>query len=469
MAVGNMSLPNVTAAQTPLPIHGAPLVSPSLPFILPVVFSVVYVVGLVGNVTVLLCVGRRGVRSSMCVYVLSLATADTVYLLGGPFFLASFLVQPRWVFGDVGCRLIVGLDTLTMLASIFTLTAMSADRFYAVMYPTQAISEGIQITSKSRWITCAVWIAALLITLPWSVCMSLHESEQAGELVEVCLLSWPSEVGKLVYITLVFVLGFPLPFLVISVLYGTMVYQLWSTMQPVTLEEQDRTARQRRSTLRSFVSVAEVSQRVVETSYIRSNRTVSVKYSVSESVASRQLSKQSVVSRHASTGAGVGGRLQPRRLSRKRQHVSRSVLIIVAVFFVCWLPYGILQVLYYHHVFRPTAAMYYVHLTFVGLSYLNSCANPLLYVMLSERFRREMVQSCSRMCSCIGLRCKKSKRQQQRRHSSEVKDEQQQQLQQQQQGPSTPIEMNNFKRVPTTSMEMNNLRHVHNKIRNDLL
>ncbi|XP_019639969.1 PREDICTED: neuropeptides B/W receptor type 1-like [Branchiostoma belcheri] len=97
MAVGNMSLLNVTAAQTPLPIHGAPLVSPSLPFILPVVFSVVYVVGLVGNVTVLLCVGRRGVRSSMCVYVLSLATADTVYLLGGPFFLASFLVQPRWV------------------------------------------------------------------------------------------------------------------------------------------------------------------------------------------------------------------------------------------------------------------------------------------------------------------------------------------------------------------------------------
>eukprot|EP00058_Branchiostoma_floridae_P019553 XP_002605043.1 hypothetical protein BRAFLDRAFT_85189 [Branchiostoma floridae] len=98
VVTGNVSLAlNHTASQTPLPIHGAPLVSPSLPFILPVVFSVVYLVGLVGNVTVLLCVGRRGVRSSMCVYVLSLATADTVYLLGGPFFLASFLVQPRWV------------------------------------------------------------------------------------------------------------------------------------------------------------------------------------------------------------------------------------------------------------------------------------------------------------------------------------------------------------------------------------
>ncbi|CAH1272969.1 SSTR4 [Branchiostoma lanceolatum] len=434
------------------------------------------------------------------------------------------------VFGDVGCRLIVGLDTLTMLASIFTLTAMSADRFYAVMYPTQAISEGIQITSKSRWITCAVWIAALLITLPWSVCMSLHESEQGGELVEVCLLSWPSEVGKLVYITLVFVLGFPLPFIVISALYGTMVYQLWSTMQPVTLEEQSRTANQRRSTLRSFVSVAEVSQRGVETSYIRSQRTVSVKYSVSESVASRQLPRQSVVSRHASVGDGAarqsvvsrnasvgdgaarqsvvsrhasvgdgaakqsvvsrhasvgdgavrqsvvsrhasggdgaGRRLQPRRLSRKRQHVSRSVLIIVAVFFVCWLPYGILQVLYYHHVFRPTAAMYYVHLTFVGLSYLNSCANPLLYVMLSERFRREMMQSCSRMCSCF-----RQLTRQQPRPSAEAKADQQRHQPQhlQQQAPSTPAEMNNFKRVPTTSIEMSNLRHVQNKIRNDLL
>eukprot|EP00058_Branchiostoma_floridae_P019554 XP_002605044.1 hypothetical protein BRAFLDRAFT_85190 [Branchiostoma floridae] len=398
------------------------------------------------------------------------------------------------VFGDIGCRLIVGLDTLTMLASIFTLTAMSADRFYAVMYPTQAISEGIQITSKSRWITCAVWIAALLITVPWTVCMSLHQSEQGGELVEVCLLSWPSEVGKLVYITLVFVLGFPLPFIIISALYGTMVYQLWATMQPVTLEEQDRTAHQRRSTVRSFVSVAEVSQRVAETSYIRSQHTVTVKYSVSESVASRQLSKQSVVSRHASGGEGVARRLQPRRRRRqhvsrsvliivavffvcwlpygilqprrrRRQHVFRSVLIIVAVFFVCWLPYGILQVLYYHHVFRPTAAMYYVHLTFVGLSYLNSCANPLLYVMLSERFRREMLQSCAKMCSCIRRLSKP-----QPRHSTETKGEQQrQQQQQQQQLPSTPVEMNNFKRVPATSIEMSNLRHVQNKIRNDLL
>ncbi|XP_066293219.1 uncharacterized protein [Branchiostoma lanceolatum] len=277
-----------------------------------------------------------------------------------------------------------------------------------------------------------------------------------------------------------------------------MVYQLWSTMQPVTLEEQGRTANQRRSTLRSFVSVAEVSQRGVETSYIRSQRTVSVKYSVSESVASRQLprqsvvsrhaslgdgaakqsvvsrhasvgdgaARQSVVSRHASGGDGAGRRLQPRRLSRKRQHVSRSVLIIVAVFFVCWLPYGILQVLYYHHVFRPTAAMYYVHLTFVGLSYLNSCANPLLYVMLSERFRREMMQSCSRMCSCF-----RQLTRQQPRPSAEVKADQPRHQPQhlQQHAPSTPAEMNNFKRVPTTSIEMSNLRHVQNKIRNDLL
>ncbi|XP_016097562.1 somatostatin receptor type 1-like [Sinocyclocheilus grahami] len=75
------------------------------------------------------------------------------------------------------------------------------------------------------------------------------------------------------------------------------------------------------------------------------------------------------------------GWLQRRRSEKK---ITRMVLLVVAVFVLCWMPFYIVQLI---SVFRkPPDPM--VTQLFVILSYANSSANPILYGFVSDNFRR---------------------------------------------------------------------------------
>lgn len=75
------------------------------------------------------------------------------------------------------------------------------------------------------------------------------------------------------------------------------------------------------------------------------------------------------------------GWLQRRRSEKK---ITRMVLLVVAVFVLCWMPFYIVQLI---SVFRkPPDPM--VTQLFVILSYANSGANPILYGFVSDNFRR---------------------------------------------------------------------------------
>ncbi|KAM8898628.1 somatostatin receptor type 1 isoform 1-T3 [Spinachia spinachia] len=71
-----------------------------------------------------------------------------------------------------------------------------------------------------------------------------------------------------------------------------------------------------------------------------------------------------------------------RRRSEKR--ITCMVLLVVAVFVLCWMPFYIVQlVTVFHHPPDPMVTQ-----LFVILSYANSGANPILYGFVSDNFRR---------------------------------------------------------------------------------
>ncbi|XP_055052834.2 somatostatin receptor type 1 [Misgurnus anguillicaudatus] len=87
-----------------------------------------------------------------------------------------------------------------------------------------------------------------------------------------------------------------------------------------------------------------------------------------------------IVTRMRAVGLKAGW-LQ-RRGSEKK--ITRMVLLVVAVFVLCWMPFYIVQMI---SVFRkPPDPM--VTQLFVILSYANSGANPILYGFVSDNFRR---------------------------------------------------------------------------------
>ncbi|KAM8844627.1 somatostatin receptor type 5-like [Spinachia spinachia] len=82
--------------------------------------------------------------------------------------------------------------------------------------------------------------------------------------------------------------------------------------------------------------------------------------------------------------AGVRAGLTKRRKSERK--VTRMVVIIVMVFVLCWLPFFTTNLVNLVYTIPENNAGAYFFL--VILTYVNSCANPILYGFLSENFKQ---------------------------------------------------------------------------------
>ncbi|KAE8578944.1 hypothetical protein XENTR_v10023842 [Xenopus tropicalis] len=91
-----------------------------------------------------------------------------------------------------------------------------------------------------------------------------------------------------------------------------------------------------------------------------------------------------IVIKVKSSGLRVGST----RRRRSERKVTRMVVIIVAVFVFCWLPFYILNIVNLSFFVPEEPAFAGVYFFVVVLSYANSCANPILYGFLSDNFKQ---------------------------------------------------------------------------------
>uniref|UniRef100_A0A3Q3FGN4 Somatostatin receptor 5 n=1 Tax=Labrus bergylta TaxID=56723 RepID=A0A3Q3FGN4_9LABR len=84
--------------------------------------------------------------------------------------------------------------------------------------------------------------------------------------------------------------------------------------------------------------------------------------------------------------AGVRAGLTKRRKSERK--VTRMVVIIVVVFVLCWFPFYTTNTVNLIHIIPETKATTAIYFILVILTYVNSCANPVLYGFLSDNFKQ---------------------------------------------------------------------------------
>eukprot|EP00061_Rhincodon_typus_P013530 g39955.t1 len=105
--------------------------SSGLPFLyaVPAVYGLIIVIGLVGNVTLIkIFCTVKSMRNVPNIFITSLALGDLLLLLTCAPVDASKYVATEWLFGRVGCKLIPFIQLTSVGVSVFTLTALSADR-----------------------------------------------------------------------------------------------------------------------------------------------------------------------------------------------------------------------------------------------------------------------------------------------------------------------------------------------------
>ncbi|TSL82504.1 C-C chemokine receptor type 5 [Bagarius yarrelli] len=130
---------------------------------LPVLYSLFFLVGLLGNMLVLWVILRGSQMKSMTdVSLLNLAIADLLLIFTLPF-LAHY-ARDTWVFGDGMCKLVLGVYYIGFYAGIFFIVLMSVDRYLAIVHAVYAL----RIRTKAYGILASViiWTLAIAASFP---------------------------------------------------------------------------------------------------------------------------------------------------------------------------------------------------------------------------------------------------------------------------------------------------------------
>ncbi|XP_051539146.1 P2Y purinoceptor 3 [Myxocyprinus asiaticus] len=135
--------------------------------ILPLCYSLTFLLSLVLNSTVLLrsyrCRGGRQWNTSL-IYMVNLASTDLMYSFSLPFLVASYVMRDHWVFGDFMCRLVRFLFYFNLYCSIFFLTCISVHRYMGICHPIRTIA--LESKRAVRGICTTVWVVVFILTCP---------------------------------------------------------------------------------------------------------------------------------------------------------------------------------------------------------------------------------------------------------------------------------------------------------------
>ncbi|KAF6312424.1 atypical chemokine receptor 2 [Rhinolophus ferrumequinum] len=183
---------------------------------LPVFYSLVFVLGLGGNLLLLVVLLRYMPRRPMTeVYLLNLAMSNLLFVVTLPFWGIS--VVWHWVFGNFLCKMVSTLYTTNLYSGIFFISCMSLDKYLEVVHaqPHHRLR-----TRAKRWhLTAMVWVAALAVSIPEMVFVQTHEHPLG---VWSCYPDFGGHatIWKLVFRFQQNLLGFLLPLLVMLFFYS---------------------------------------------------------------------------------------------------------------------------------------------------------------------------------------------------------------------------------------------------------
>lgn len=102
---------------------------PGVTYAIVPVYGLIILIGLIGNVTLIkIFCTVKSMRNVPNLFISSLALGDLLLLLTCAPVDASRYLADMWLFGRVGCKLIPFIQLTSVGVSVFTLTALSADR-----------------------------------------------------------------------------------------------------------------------------------------------------------------------------------------------------------------------------------------------------------------------------------------------------------------------------------------------------
>ncbi|CAO4372156.1 unnamed protein product [Caenorhabditis nigoni] len=328
----------------------------TLKLVLAISYLVLFVIGTVGNGTVILMIiniltsmkrnmqaGKRKVMSNtnhVFIYVLGLSIVDLLVILHLPFLVVD-LLKGQWLFGVAMCKVYWFGESVNKLLSSFLMTVLSWDRYMAVCSPVKSMKMRSNATAMKVLLACTLFATVLLLPVLIEAAVlkidkmhmvpllegsdELAASDLAGTTISKCIFD-----ADATFTLYTFVIGFAAPAFLIIIFYAQVIY---------ALQKSSRNIR------------------------------------------------------------GARGISKPDGTSNRVKKVTKRIVAVILFYFLCWTPQWTLNIMSQFNLIAVSwmtpalSAMFFVaHL----LVCFNSAANPVLYAYINRELRSQHVMAMHR-------------------------------------------------------------------------
>ncbi|KAG6924077.1 thyrotropin releasing hormone receptor, partial [Chelydra serpentina] len=299
--------------------------------------------GIVGNIMVVLVVLRtKHMRTPTNCYLVSLAVADLMVLVAAGLPNITESLYGSWVYGYVGCLCITYLQYLGINASSCSITAFTVERYIAICHPIKA--QFLCTFSRAKKIIIFVWAFTSIYCTLWFFLLDLNTIVYKDTVIVSCGYKVSRSYYSPIYM-MDFGIFYVVPMILATVLYGLIARILFLNPIPSDPKENPKTWKNNST---------------------HQNKTMNSKM----------------------TNRGFSSTIASRR------QVTKMLAVVVILFAFLWMPYRTLVVVnsFLSNPFQENWFLLFCRICI----YLNSAINPVIYNLMSQKFRA----SFKKLCNC---------------------------------------------------------------------
>lgn len=326
------------------------------PYVVGIFCAIAFLFGIIGNGALIAIILREvEMQETQNVYLFSIALGDFLFILVYTPFTIFIYGFKDWPFNDATCKFITCLQTFSVGLSVFTLTALTCDKYIEVTQPLKTVIPSLR---RKIMIASLAWVAAIAFATLDLLAAKLNPMHpyNCSDLV-YCGTNpeWgvPYEQFRVV---LDFVVFCSIPTIVMLVLYTAMARVLLHNRHPVPQEDP--------SPLTSFTN--------------------------------RDFNHASANNHNYNNNNGMNAAAERRKQFRRqatstddhKRNIGISISLAV-LFLLCVLPRQVYLFWFYFDVTESTFNYWWYMFKILGFmtTFVNSCINPIALCIVSKQYR----------------------------------------------------------------------------------
>lgn len=188
---------------------------------IPTFYSIICFLGLAGNFLVIFTFfSFKRLKTMTDVYLLNLSFADLIFAFSLPFWAANGMAE--WVLGVVLCKAMHTIYKVSFFTSMFLLSSISVDRYFAIAKAVSAHRHRSQAVFFSKVSSIIIWVMALIFSMPELIYTTIKNNTCTAYLGSLDPLRVKIQVSQMV-------LAFVLPLIIMGICYCSIIKTLYQS------------------------------------------------------------------------------------------------------------------------------------------------------------------------------------------------------------------------------------------------